>query len=454
MGTANVKGLCNSAKRSLSINNFVKSQLPFIIFTETNIKDNLKRQEIVKEIQKKHKLQAFASLDGVLVLIRDEFEVIEVDQANRWVSIKVRTQEYGEVRIIGIYVPANEKERNTFLPQLESIPDMPNVKTMIGGDFNFVECEEDRTSKFNPKSANLWQLSTAHLNLVEIPPLHHNFTYLATHSPYMARLDRFYLSDNWDTHNFFTEVAKTRINSTDDHFQVVLKRKDEEKNQLYWKMNAFLLEEPYTKLLTEELIQGYIQKMNAGNIEVQYLKMKADLKALFIRQANFRVSRKKKQLIRLEQNILRARLLSIKPTELEALRVKVQDEITCNDQLCSRVKWLLEGEKCTKYFSGILKDRKKTYDMKSIEESEMTNYWKGVFSERNTTNEIEDKYFPRISQSVSETCEKEFALKEIKVAISGGLTSPGHDGFVSPLFKLSKMPEILQLLFNSWMASL
>jgi hypothetical protein len=121
------------------------------------------------------------------------------------------------------------------------------------------------------------------------------------------------------------------------------------------------------------------------------------------------VSRKKKQLIRLEQNILRARLLSIKPTELEALRVKVQDEITCNDQLCSRVKWLLEGEKCTKYFSGILKDRKKTYDMKSIEESEMTNYWKGVFYERNTTNEIEDKYFPRISQSVSETCEKEFA---------------------------------------------
>ena len=57
-------------------------------------------------------------------------------------------------------------------------------------------------------------------------------------------------------------MARTRINLTDDHFRVVLKRRDEERNQLYWKMNAFLLEDPYTRVLTEELIQKYQKKMN------------------------------------------------------------------------------------------------------------------------------------------------------------------------------------------------
>jgi hypothetical protein len=426
----------------------LKSKLPFTILTETNLVADF-THDFEKEL-KKYDILPFLAEEGVLILLKKGPKIINFERSRRLVTLIIDSEEHGKIRIIGIYVPASQQERNEFLPSLESIPSLPGVKTIIGGDFNFVECQEDRTSKYNPKSANLWRLSVAHLNLVEIPPLHHSFTYLASHSPYMARLDRFYLCDNWDTHNFFTEIAKTRISATDDHFQVVLKRKDEEKNRLHWKMNAFLLDDPYTKVLTEELIQSWLNRMTPRNIEVQYLKMKNDLKALFIRHANFRVSRKKKELIHLEQNIIRARLLGFKPRDLEDQRIRVQEEITCNDQLCSRVKWLLEGEKCSKYFSGVLKDRKKTYNMKSIQESEMTEHWKGVFAEQQTSNMIQDKYFPKISQSLAESCENEFSLEEIKAAISGGLTSPGHDGFVSPLFKVSKMPEILQLLFSSW----
>lgn len=447
MGTLNTKGLKNKAKQSPVFKSFSKSNLPFLILTETNL-DHEATKEIENQL-KQYDIKPILS-NGVMILLKKGPRIISCERANKMVTVILDSEEFGTIRIIGIYVPAAEKERVLFLPELEAIPAMPDIKTIIAGDFNFVECQEDRTSKFNPRSANLWQLHTAHLNLVEIPPLHRSFTYLANHSCYMARLDRFYLSDNWDTHNFFAEVAKTRINSTDDHFQVTLKRKDEEKNRLYWKMNAFLLDDPYTRVLTEELIFSYRQRMNEWNVQFEYLKMKQELKALFIKHANFRVSRKKRELIQIEQNIIRARLLGTKPVELEKLRLKIQEEITCADQLCSRVKWLLEGEKCTKYFAGILKDRMKTYDMKSIQEKEMTDYWKGVFAEQNTVNTIDDKYFPKISHSLADACEQEFTIEEIEAAISGGVSSPGHDGFVAPLFKVVGMPEILKLLFKNW----
>ena len=168
-----------------------------------------------------------------------------------------------------------------------------------------------------------------------------------------------------------------------------------------------------------------------------------------MQHANFRVSRKKRELIRVEENIIRTRLLGADLTNLENKRVEIQNEIICNDQLQSRVRWLLEGEKCTKYFAGVLKDRLKTYDMKAIQEVEMTEYWSKVFAKRDTVNLIEDKYFPKISHNLSEACEKEFSVEEIRAAVSGGLSSPGHDGLVSPLFKIQGMPQILKLLNTS-----
>ena len=106
-------------------------------------------------------------------------------------------------------------------------------------------------------------------------------------------------------------------------------------------MNAFLLEDPFTRVLTEELIQKYQKKMNYHNVQPLYLKLKEELKPLFMQHANFRVSRKKRELIRVEENIIRTRLLGADLTNLENRRVEIQNEIICNDQLQSRVRWRL-----------------------------------------------------------------------------------------------------------------
>lgn len=110
-------------------------------------------------------------------MLRKPVKIVSSNISERHVEV-VENGEFGLVRLIGLYVPADDQGKSSYLPLLESIPTMPEVKTIVTGDFNFVESPEDRTSEFNPKFAYLWQIHTAHLNLVDIPPLQKRFTYL------------------------------------------------------------------------------------------------------------------------------------------------------------------------------------------------------------------------------------------------------------------------------------
>jgi exonuclease III len=141
----------------------LKSKLPFTILTETNLVADF-THDFEKEL-KKYDILPFLAEEGVLILLKKGPKIINFERSRRLVTLIIDSEEHGKIRIIGIYVPASQQERNEFLPSLESIPSLPGVKTIIGGDFNFVECQ-DRTSKYNPKSANLWRLSVAHLNLM------------------------------------------------------------------------------------------------------------------------------------------------------------------------------------------------------------------------------------------------------------------------------------------------
>jgi hypothetical protein len=149
-------------------------------------------------------------------------------------------------------------------------------------------------------------------------------------------------------------------------------------------------------------------------------------------------------------SIRRLKLLGANPVELEKKRKDLQDSIMNKSKILSRRKWNLEGEKCTKYFAGLLKDRRVSQDIKSIREEEMTHFWEKVFKKTEVAVNIPKKYFPKIPEQCATLSEQEITEEEIVEATKGASTSPGHDGLVSPLFRIAGMSRILKTVFKNW----
>uniref|UniRef100_A0A453D5J8 Reverse transcriptase domain-containing protein n=1 Tax=Aegilops tauschii subsp. strangulata TaxID=200361 RepID=A0A453D5J8_AEGTS len=118
----------------------------------------------------------------------------------------------------------------------------------------------------------------------------------------------------------------------------------------------------------------------------------------------------------------------------------------------SRVSWLKDGNRNTRYFMAFASARRKMNRVKELkkedgsvvkEGEELTNYicsyFQDLFTSRtgNRLHELIDKVEPRITTPMHAVLDAEFTREEVKAALDhiGDLKAPGPDGMPSILYK-------------------
>lgn len=230
-----------------------------------------------------------------------------------------------------------------------------------------------------------------------------------------------------------------------------------------WCLNASLLEEPkYKKCITDCIKFEKGSPLYEGNICDWWEMVKTKLKKISIRYAkrrSFRKKQKEKEMTdnlereeeRLERdpNLDRSKLLQLQ-SELENL----EKEKCMGAIIRSKAKYVVEGEKSTKFFLNLEKKKQRGNFIAELENEkgekisdlvgileEVQKFYMKLFDKESINEECVDRLLSAVDVQLSDDdkqiCDADITVEEIKVAIDQAkkYKSPGSDGLTNEFYK-------------------
>jgi hypothetical protein len=355
----------------------------------------------------------------------------------------------------GVYGPNGDLDRRYLWDELTGLMSLWDLPWCIGGDFNVIRFPSERSGG-RRISAAMREFSDFifEKGLMDLPLTGGLCTWSNTRS--WSRIDRFLISPNWEA-RFPEAIQKRLLCLCSDHFPIILACGRNKGGRKSFKFeNMWLKEEGFV-----ERVRGWWESYNFQGTPSFILAKK--LKALKGDIINWNktvfgnvgalVKERVEELKALESTV-EGRGLSEEERERKRQlcrdleRALLQEEISWRQK--SRVKWLKEGDKCTKFFHLMANSNKRynTIDSLLIDgvlssdpvviREHAANHFESMFAENMSWRpRLDDLEFEALSEEEAALLEAPFLEKEVKDVIFGmdGDKAPGPDGFSLAFFQ-------------------
>ena len=492
----NVNGIRNTNHRKTLFRKFREQSYDVICLQETYI-----TEEVVSMWKKEWGGEFVYSIGtnrskGQMILFKKnidiEFETIFSN--DRIILVKVVYND-SSLHICNVYAPNNDTNIGEFLNDLSSILlDLDSEKLIVCGDFNSVINNETDiiSGEKHPKirSDNFKNFRDTN-NLFDIWRLHNieekEFTWsrVINGSLVARRLDYILVTENIVNNTLESSILSF---PNSDHRGVAIRLQNvlAERGPGYWKINNSLLSElEYLQLINtviENFELEYQNKHVDGDIQWELLKIR--IKEATLNYSRARAVRVRNKRLRLQEKLNRTDTLLannsddndlIKDRERTKINLELlEDEKTRSIQIRSKEKWILEGEKNTKFFLNLEKSRSNAKIMPklTLENNDILTdqfeilqaqkqYFENLYTKDNNLLDTEENLdvflentdIPKLNEDEVKSCEGKVTVEELGKGLkllSNG-SSPGMDGLSTEFYKVfwNKIGKFLECSFNS-----
>ena len=378
-----------------------------------------------------------------------------------------------------VYAPCSNKDTKDFFDKLKGIlNDDESELKILCGDFNTVLCNGSDIISGNVHNASLVEAFNELLNECELSDVWRVFNRdkkeytwsRKTENSFVARrLDYILVNDNALDVTYDTSLLSV---PTSDHrgVTVTIKSKDCKRGPSYYKFNNGLLKDKAFVEYMNNQIDEFLATDNEENPVDKWELLKIKIKENAIQYSKTKAVYKRNRIASLysELNDYDTSLAKdphdvVTQNKRECLKLKIEIEeqdILRGAQVRSKEKWIEEGEKNTKFFLNLEKNRASSRLFHSIELdngervtsqfdilNEQKRYHKEIYSKELEleTENIDDRLgnflnecqYPTLSQEEMQSCEGLITLKEASVALKmlNNGTSPGIDGLSTEFLK-------------------
>lgn len=407
---------------------------------------------------------------------------IQVDPEGRLLIAKLTIEEKSFF-ITNIYAPNNCHDQDDFIKTLSQqlISKTDTSKVIIAGDWNITLNRIDKLGGIPWKatsSRNTLVDLMDELNLTdiyrELHPKSKSFTYVSKPLNLKSRIDYFLAPRSLSCD---VRQAEIRISTAPDHNAIFLSidiKSEFARGPGLWKFNNTLLEDiNYQELITfyyPQIIRKY-PKVTDKQLLWELIKMDLRSKTIDYSKRKRRELRSKEEALQKELqeldfeicngNYLDQDILEKFESAKEELK-RLHETRGKEAMFRSKMKWVEQGEKPTKYFFNL---EKTNYEKKLIREVKLENeeivsnpaqvnkeievFYKKMYTakiNRNGDNHlfeqkfndfIEDLNIPQVNDEEQSFLEKDLTINEMKEAINSFADnkSPGEDGFTKEFYQ-------------------
>ncbi len=489
----NVRGLGNPIKRKSVFRWLKRSRYDVVMLQETH--STVQTESAWKPDWPGPAFFAHGSSNskGCCILVREEVDFkpvsIKADRDGRFLIMKCKITS-DPVTIVNVYAPNKDLEYVEFMHNLDDTLSMIDVSNLndiiIGGDWNVVRNDElDKLGgsiTLKPNGNNCIEMLMSKFNLNDVwrikNPQVKRYSWRQCNPLIQCRLDYWLISDS-----MFDKVTNADIipSIRSDHSAITLEFQNIpnlRKGPSFWKFNCSLLSDVNYVTEMRNKLREWID-----NDETDDEQLKWELLKYKIRKFTCNFSKRKKdetlqrqktlehELCELERNLMKERDIS-RYKEVKNELEKIDDEKIKGAIIRSKVQWYEEGEKSTKYFLGLEKNRsiKKHVQKLTLSNGETTtcpkeimniatSYYRDLYSYKHSNFDCDsEKIFEHIKTLDNvdqEECEGNITTQECLNVINklSKNKSPGNDGINAEFYSFF-WPEISECFVASFNAGL
>ncbi len=425
---------------------------------------------------------------GNVILIRKGFETKDLQvcfQNERVLGVSFNYLEEC-YKIFCVYAPNDSKNKILFFNSLKEIVSNidDNVNVFIGGDFNCALKDIDNiTGKRHDKTEVNAFMNMCNNDLSDCWRLFHvdekDYTWKHKSKNIMRRLDYFF-----GNKNAFRKVVTCEhidVGNTDHRGLICNFALDEiEWGKSYWKMNnSFLKEKKYVDHVNKIIDNTSREFSDDLNNQELWDYCKVKVKQYSISYGKNKAFKRKSELDNIRNNVkvLTGNLVE-EPTndKLKAQLTKAQIELGVIENVSaegarirSKVNWIQNGEKSTKYFLNLEKHRGKQRGMIRLKKengeivteqqeimNEQVKFYRNLYKKKTNFDKqklhefLNDVNIPKLSKEDADKCEGLVTVNECMNALKKmkNDSSPGLDGITAAWYKTFWV-KIKDILINS-----
>jgi hypothetical protein len=457
--TWNVRGL-NEGKKRLRVRRLLSQwKVDIVCLQETKLE--LITQGLVQSIWRCPYVEwsyvASKGASGGILLMWDRRVVSKVDacQGNYVAACSFRNVDDGmEWAFAGVYGPTRDALRRLMWEELAGLMCLWELPWCIGGDFNVTLFHNERSGRVRRRAVAAFADFAAEMGLMDLPLAGGVSTWANNLS--WSRLDRFLVSPEWEL-SYPGLMQKKLLRVCSDHAPIILMRgclqngkssfKFEnmwlkvdgfvDKVRVWWSSFSFVGSPSFILAKKLRALKGEIKKWNReefGNVGARIKAWEEELEMLDRFEEVRRLS---------EEEKARRKALA---ADLEASLL--QEEISWRQK--SRVRWLKEGDKCTKFFHQVASANRRNNSIESLMVNGLStsdpacigehvvSYYESLFSEPLSWRpRLDNLEFDRLNGVEASSLEDPFEEREVREVIKGmdRDKAPGPDGFSMAFFQ-------------------
>jgi hypothetical protein len=356
-----------------------------------------------------------------------------------------------------VYGPNVDVDRFILWEELAGVRSWWGVPWCIGGDFNVVRFPSEKLREGRLTGAmTTFSDFIAELGLIDLPLLEGQLTWSNNQDPpSKSRLDRFLVSIDWED-QFSHLVQKALPRFVSDHCPILLDSGTYIRGKLYFKFeNMWLRHEDFTgnvrqwwgsyefqgspsfvlasklKVLKEDIKKW--NKESFGDVHIKKLELMKELQLL--------ESKENQGLFTRDDRVHRLN------TQAELERTLLLDEVSWRQK--SRIQWLKEGDKNTKFFHRTANANRRNNCIESMMHGELkwetqdeiregiVDFYQDLYSEREAWRPVLGGVeFNSLGAEEATHIERPFSKEEVVIALKqiSGEKAPGPDGFTLAFF--------------------
>ena len=453
----NIRGLGAKIKRS-SIRNLINKHHPQVVFIQESKIENLTQKtinSIWKDSQIKWASSPSQGNSGGIVSLWDSsfFQLELLESEKHWIAISGHIPSIDlKCSLINIYCPCTIDERASVWQSIAEYQRSSQLPCLILGDYNEVLDPSDRGSQFfSTNGLRDFKAFLQEMQVVEVPSSNGKFTWFRGHAK--SKLDRLFVSPEWIL--AYPSIKVTLLKRTiSDHCPLLVSSREKNWGPKPFRfLNCWLSDPGCLRIIKD----SWSSKGSAAITDKLKL-VKNNLRAW-----NLAVFGKiDEQIQTFEDKIhdidMEANIRNLSDTEV-SLRKNFQIELWSWMRRkesywaqVSRVKWIKEGDRNTRYFHTVASMRRRKNSIECIKvgnqshedpdaiKAEAVNFFSSIFKEEHQQRPIFNNLdFKTLSIEQGERLVEPFSHEEIDQAVAScdGSKAPGPDGFNFSFIKSS-----------------
>ena len=373
---------------------------------------------------------------GVCILVRKGlkcFEISSHSDNNGRIALVNLNIDNCDYTICNVYCPNEFKERCMFLEYVKHFIGKYAISTqnlIVGGDVNCVLSKNDRVSKSVDKSTDKLKELIANFELCDIWRYNHPhdvaYTFIDPSGRNKdSRIDLILINEQLTAHVKSSEITHAPV---PDHRAVCMciTLKSKQRGKGYWKLNNSVLDDQEYVIGIVDLIYDLEKQYSSVTCHAlfwEYLKRK-------IKEYSISYCTKKAKDWHILQTELESKLRYL--DEQIAKNIKIDKNIIARNEIKqklddfyitkskgyhirSRAKWVEEGEKSTRYFLKLEKDRQINNSINYLKDENgikqysdekilqiANSFFSNLYSSNSSPNENLDAYFNEIDKISNE----------------------------------------------------